>query len=96
MKLVHLEKICAKQIRDRDGKVAGRLEEVHADWRGGECIVTHYTIAPRGTYLLRQMGFTGQGAYVVPWDRMDFSDPAKPRLNCRISDLKAAKVPKIV
>ena len=91
MKLVHLEKIAAKKVRDADGKLAGRLEEVHADWRGGECLVTHYTIAPRGTYVLRQMGFMKARAYVVPWDRMDFSDPGKPKLNCRISELTLTK-----
>ena len=91
MKLVHLEKVSAKKIRDLDGKHAGRLEEVHADWQGHECVVTHYTIAPRGTYVLRQMGFMQVPAYVVPWDRMDFSDPEKPKLNCRIGELTKTK-----
>lgn len=91
MKLVHLEKICARKIHDLDGRLAGRLEEVHADWRGGQCVVTHYTVAPRGTYLLRQMGFIQLRAYVVPWDRMDFTDPGRPKLNCRIADLTATK-----
>ena len=91
MKLVHLEKICARKIHDLDGKLAGRLEEVHADWHGGECVITHYTIAPRGTYLLRQIGFMQARAYVVPWDRMDFTDPSRPKLNCRIAELTATK-----
>lgn len=91
MKLVHLEKIAAKKIRDIDGRLAGRLEEVHADWRGGECIVTHFVIAPRGTYILRQIGFKRANAYVVAWDRMDFSDPGRPRLNCRLGELTATR-----
>lgn len=91
MKLVHLEKVCARKIHDLDGRLAGRLEEVHADWRGGQCVVTHYTVAPRGTYLLRQMGFIQVPAYVVPWDQMDFSDPAKPKLRCRIGELSRTK-----
>lgn len=91
MKLVHLEKVSARKIHDLDGKLAGRLEEVHADWRGGECIVTHYTIAPRGTFLLRQIGFMQMAAWVVPWDRMDFSDPDKPKLKCRIGELTKTK-----
>jgi sporulation protein YlmC with PRC-barrel domain len=91
LKLVHLEKVSAKKIRDLDGKLAGRLEEVHADWQGDECVVTHYTIAPRGTFVLRQMGFMQVSAYVVPWDRMDFTDPDKPKLKCRISELTRTK-----
>lgn len=91
MRLIHLEEISAKKVRDVDGKHCGRLEEVHADWRGGECVVTHYTIAPRGTYVLRQMGFVQIPAFVVPWDRMDFSDPDKPKLKCRIGELTKTK-----
>lgn len=88
MKLVHLEQVVAKKVRDIDGRVAGRLEEVHADWRGPECVVTYYAIAPRGTYLLRQLGMTGRTkSILVPWDKMDWSDSTKPRLTCRASDL---------
>lgn len=90
MKLVHLEKIVATKIRDIDGKIAGRLEEVHADWRGGECIVTYYVIAPKGTYALQEIGLEKRTrSLIVPWDRMNFSDPDKPRLTCRIDELPA-------
>ena len=90
MSLVHLEKIVATKIRDVDGKIAGRLEEVHADWRGGECIVTYYVIASKGTYPLQEIGFKSRTrSYIVPWDRMNFSDPDRPRLNCRIDELTA-------
>ena len=92
MNLLHLEQVVAKKIRDIDGRIAGRLEEVHADWQGDECVVTHYVIAAKGTYALRQIGFERQTrSYVVPWDQMDFSDPQKPKLKCRIHDLTAAK-----
>jgi sporulation protein YlmC with PRC-barrel domain len=92
LNVVHLEKIVAMKIRDVDGHIAGRLEEVHADWRGGECIVTYYVIASRGTYALQQIGFKKRTrSYIVPWDRMDFSDPDKPRLNCRIDELTAIR-----
>jgi sporulation protein YlmC with PRC-barrel domain len=93
LSVVHLEKVVAKKIRDSDGQVAGRLEEVHADWRGGECVVTHYVIASKGTYALQQIGFKKRTrSYIVPWDRMDFSDPEKPRLNCRIDELTAIRI----
>ena len=90
MNVVHLEQVSATKVRDIDGKIAGRLEAVHADWRGGECIVTHYVIAGKGMYFLRRIGLKNKTrSYAVPWDRLDFSDPQKPRLKCRIEDLLA-------
>jgi len=90
LNVVHLEQVSATKVHDIDGKIAGRLEAVHADWRGGECIVTHYVIAGKGMYFLRRIGLKNKTrSYVVPWDRLDFSDPQKPRLKCRIDDLRA-------
>lgn len=81
MSFVHLETLVGKKVRDADGKVAGRLEEVHADWRGGECIVTYYQIARKGTYFVRKLGMSKKAAsLIVTWDKMDLSDPKGPRL----------------
>jgi sporulation protein YlmC with PRC-barrel domain len=88
LSLVHLEVAAGKKVRDADGRIAGRLEEVHADWEGGECVVRYYVIATKGTFVLRALNIKGPTkAYLVPWDRMDWSDPDHPRLTCRVSDL---------
>jgi sporulation protein YlmC with PRC-barrel domain len=99
LSIVHLERLSGKKILDMDGKTAGRLEEVHADWRGGECIVTHYVIATARkrrpltlahliAFVLREMGaHTYQGNVDVPWDKLDLSDPEHPRLQCRAAEL---------
>ena len=97
--IVNLEKAIGKKVYDSDGKVAGRLEEVHGDWRGDECIVKYYTLATKKKsksmtlshvlmFLLRQMGAQKtQGAAVVTWDQMDLSDPKRPRLRVRAEEL---------
>lgn len=88
MSLVHLEEIVGTRVRDVDGKVVGRLEEVHADWHGPQCVVTFYVIAARGRYVLRQLGILKRTrSFVVPWNRMNWSDPMRPRLDCRTADL---------
>lgn len=99
MNVIHVETIVGTEVRDVTGKVAGRLEEVHADWRGDECIVTHYVLASKKTrrgvsltnaihFVLRLLGAEKSGgSIVVPWDKLDLSDPEKPRLNCRAEEL---------
>lgn len=102
MTIVNLELLAAKEVRDVTGKPAGRLEEVHADWRGDEVVVTHYVLASKKRarplsisylllFVLREMGAEkAGGSLVVPWDKMDLSDPSKPRLTCRVEELASA------
>jgi hypothetical protein len=77
----------------------GRLEEVHADLRGGRCYVEEYLV---GTYAIFErlsaltigraiLGMASKWiktGYRIPWDKLDLSDPNKPRLKCKISQLK--------
>jgi hypothetical protein len=96
---VHLEVMAGRRVHDAGGKLAGRLAEVHAEWRGDECIVTHYVLAARNArkpvtlkrvlmFFLRLLGATGsQGTLVVPWDKLDVSDPRRPRLLCGTAEL---------
>ena len=96
MSEVHLETIVGRSVLDIDGKVAGRLEDVHADWRGSECIVTHYVLASTRaqegfhwtnliTMVLRRLGAEKSGGgIVVPWDQLDLETM---RLKCRVENL---------
>ncbi|HEY3056664.1 MAG TPA: hypothetical protein VGK31_12105 [Thermoanaerobaculia bacterium] len=85
--IVPLEVVIGKKVRDADGKRAGRLEEVHGDWQGDQCVITHYEIATSAfTLVLRLLGAKGRHL-VVPWDKLDFTDPQRPRLTGRVADL---------
>jgi len=86
--MVQIEVLEGREVRDVDGKVAGRLEDVHADWRGGECIVTHYVLSAGSSpiaFFLQLLGAEKKrGKIVVPWDKLDLPTM---RLTCRIADL---------
>ncbi len=96
MTTVHIETLVGRKVRDVSGRIVGRFEEVHGDWRGGECIVTHYVLASkearRGfhwthliTMILRQLGAEKNGgSIVVPWDKLDLG---AMRLKCRVEEL---------
>ena len=88
MTITRIEVAFGRKVRDRDGKLVGRLEEVHADWRGDECIVTHYVIARRGSFLLRELGMKkSHDTIIVPWDRFDLRDATRPRVTCSRDEL---------
>ena len=75
--IVNVELLIGKKVVDADGKVAGRLHDVHGDWRGSECVITYYTLWP--------------GQIVVTWDQMDLSDPERPRVKVRAEELRKLK-----
>jgi hypothetical protein len=97
VKKIHLQKLVGSIVRDVDGKVAGRLASAQAEIRGGECVITEYRLgkaaylARLGISARRLLGLSGFTAPVrVPWERLDISDPAAPRLLCRIDELPKA------
>jgi len=95
---IHVERILGRRVRDRDGRVLGRLEEMRAEMVDGELAVVEFHIGPEaileriGGFALR-LPFFGvlpfaNHAYHVPWEEMDLSDPHHPRFRGSIRDLK--------
>jgi hypothetical protein len=96
---VHLELLVGKKVLTLNNTSLGRLEEVHADVRGGRCYVEEYLV---GTYALFDrlsalavgraiLGIAGRwirSGYRIPWDKLDLSDPHKPKLKCNVAQLK--------
>jgi hypothetical protein len=95
---IHVERLLGRRVHDRDGRVIGRLEEMHAELVDGELVVTEFHIGPQatleriGVFALRLPFFGAlpfvRRAYHVSWDQMDFSDPHHPRYRGSIRDLK--------
>lgn len=99
---VHLERLLGRKVKDADGKSAGSIEEIAVDDSSGEWLVTEYITGPVGA--LERLSAYGPGlrlldllgaakspnGYRIPWDKLDLSDPLRPRLRCRVSDLKRA------
>ncbi|HEX8073130.1 MAG TPA: hypothetical protein VF546_24495 [Pyrinomonadaceae bacterium] len=96
---IHVELLLSRRVLALNGRPVGRLEEVRAELRRGECFVIEYLI---GTYalferlaawrvgreLLKVFGARRRhGGYRVPWDKLDLSDPTRPRLRCPVTEL---------
>jgi sporulation protein YlmC with PRC-barrel domain len=87
-----VELLIGKRVLDREGKPVGRIEELRAERRGRELVVTEYLVGAYG--LLERLSALRIGRYflravapsrsieeqVIPWDRLDLTDPARPRL----------------
>lgn len=97
---VHIETILGKQVHDADGQPVGHIEEIRAHKQGSDWVIAEYHV---GTIALLERfaamtiaepllswlhGKDGIGGYIIPWDRLDLSDPVHPRLIGRKEDLK--------
>lgn len=97
---INLELLVGRRVYSLNGRSIGHLEEVRAELRGGECFVEEYlvgayAVAERlaalsiGRALLRLFGATRKHeGYRVPWDKLDLTDPKRPRLLCKVNELK--------
>jgi sporulation protein YlmC with PRC-barrel domain len=99
-KEINIELLLGKRVLALNGKSIGRLEEIHAELHQGECFIKGYSV---GSYavlerlaalsisreILHLFGATRRGrGYKVPWNKMDLTDPKKPRLLCSVQELE--------
>jgi sporulation protein YlmC with PRC-barrel domain len=96
---IHIELLLGTQVVDSEGRSVGRLEEVLAEPQGEELVVTEYLLGSYaiierlsawtiGRALLDLFGAGTREGYRVPWDKLDLSDPVRPRLTCSLDELK--------
>jgi len=91
---IRLDRMLGREVRTANNRRLGRLEEVRAEQRGAEWIVTDYVIGVAG--LLERLGLGVRlvlglervGGYVARWDQMDLTDPSRPRISCRVDELR--------
>jgi hypothetical protein len=99
---VHAERLLGKKIRDVDGVVVGRLEEIVAEVIDGEYAATEFHLGPAA--VLERIGaFLGDvpyfsllpfrfAEYRVKWSDMDLMDASHPKLRVRKADLSKIEV----
>ena len=76
---VRVQELIGRAVRDGEGKVVGRIQEIKAHWRGGDCYVDEFELG--GTALLERLGIGGnREPRKIAWQELDLSDPEKPRL----------------
>lgn len=92
MKQIHLFEILGRKVHDSDGKYAGCLEEIEVQRGDESCPVESYLVYRRGLIArvtawalsdsLRKAIPKSEKSlpYRVPWDLMDLSDVARPRI----------------
>jgi hypothetical protein len=94
---IHLDLLLGRSAVARNGKPIGRIEEFRAERRGHELVVTEYHLGPEA--LLERLSVSGlrflslfriktrKRGHRVPWDKLDLSNPKKPRLTCSVEEL---------
>jgi sporulation protein YlmC with PRC-barrel domain len=94
---VYVEQLIGREVRDSDGRVVGRIEELRSAIVDGERVVTEFHIGPAALLervgivatqlpLLRLLG-SGKPPRSVPWESMDLDDPRHPRLRGAFDDV---------
>jgi hypothetical protein len=96
---IHAESLIGRRVRAKNGRVIGRLEEIRVKQgaRGGFVEEFHtggYSMLERlagvsiGRAILKALGARQKNSsYRIPWDKLDLSDPNRPRLLCEVSEL---------
>jgi sporulation protein YlmC with PRC-barrel domain len=102
---VRLHRILGREVFDLQGERAGHLEEAKGRIVNGRCVVDAFllgrgglmerlSVADLSMIPLRALGAPHAiNELRVPWNLMDFTDPARPRLRCTKDELTAMQPP---
>lgn len=93
---VYVEQLLGRTVRDSDGRVVGRIEELRSAIVDGERVVTEFHLGPAALLerlgimasrlpLLRLLG-SSKAPRSVSWESLDLDDPRHPRLRGRVDD----------
>ena len=97
---VNLELLIGKHVLALNGKSIGHLEEIRVELSEGECFVEEYLVGAYAVFerlasisigraILRLFGATRKHrGYRVPWNKLDLTEPERPRLLCEVDELK--------
>ena len=97
---IHVELLLGRQVVGSDGRAVGRIEEICAEERKGELVVTEYRLGAYAALerlsvspLLRPLlnAFHLRRAYRLPWDKLALTDVDRPTLKCSLRELKAVR-----
>ncbi|HVX39802.1 MAG TPA: hypothetical protein VHB25_09535 [Gemmatimonadaceae bacterium] len=94
----HVERMLSRRVRDAEGHVLGRLEEMRVEIVDGEYVVVEFHLGS-GALLERIAGFIRQlpffealprvgREYRIPWQLLDLTDPDDLRVRVRRDDLR--------
>src|SRR5512132_592340 len=83
---VRLDLAIGRLVHDEHGKRVGRIHDIRAEEEKGALLVVEYHLGGAamlekwGMVARRLLGFSWKDNLIkVPWDRLDISDPERPR-----------------
>jgi sporulation protein YlmC with PRC-barrel domain len=96
---IHAEHLLGRVVYDVDGRKVGRIEEIEVEQTTHGCYVDSFVLGYSG--MLKRFSIWGIGplffpalvtkaeerARGIPWDKIDISNPKRPRLRCRRDQL---------
>jgi hypothetical protein len=90
---LRIEQLLGRQLVGQNDEPVGRIEEFRSERRGERCVTTQIVVGMMGLMERLDLGakllFGGKHSfYLVRWDQIDVSDPAKPRLTVPIEELE--------
>ncbi|RUZ78466.1 hypothetical protein EN943_10660 [Mesorhizobium sp. M7A.F.Ca.US.006.01.1.1] len=103
MTTVNLEHLAGRRVLSQRGKNVGYIEEIHAKRDGDDFVVTEFHVGVYAAFERLSASAIGvavldlfrlrrrDGLYRIPWDKLDISDPARPRLLCPMTELSGMK-----
>ena len=93
-RLVRVEDLIGQRVRERSGRVIGRIEEIRAEPRGDRYEVTEYHLGTGAMLerlaIIRHL-FRPSDVIIARWDQIDIQHPDAPLLTCPVEDLKHEK-----
>jgi hypothetical protein len=95
---IAIEQILGARVVDADAIEFGHIEEIVADGPDDDLRVVEYHVGPYALVerlgvtallapLLRLFGMTHRRRVVIPWEKLDLSDPKHPRATVRCEEL---------
>jgi len=100
---LNVELLIGREVHDADGNKVGRIEEFRATQTDRSCTLDAYLVGASALIqrlsawtLVRPIsrGLRSRNiysVYEVPWQDMDLTDPARPRLRISKGELRRAK-----
>ena len=101
---IHAEQLLGRRVTAINGQVVGRLQEIRVrkqtrGWYVEEFLTGDYALLDRlagwtiGRAVLRVLSSPRKtSSYRIPWDKLDLTDPQRPRLRCDVAELSPVQI----
>jgi sporulation protein YlmC with PRC-barrel domain len=96
---IHVELLLGKKVLALNGRSIGRLEEVRTELIRNQLFVSEFLVGSYAVFerlsalsigraILTVLGAHRKDrGYRIPWDKLDLSDPGRPRLLSKVEEL---------